>query len=70
MKQKWNFFHKQDTFFSNIKLKFNIERWTKNCSVQWNGSCSVLQMKRNCTACNMKIDSNSYKKDRTVCKDC
>ena len=27
-------------------------------------------MKRNCTACNIMIDINNYKKDRTVCKTC
>ena len=27
-------------------------------------------MKRNCSACNIKIDINNYKKDRTVCKPC
>ena len=27
-------------------------------------------MNRNCTACNIIIDINNYKKDRTVCKDC
>ena len=27
-------------------------------------------MNRNCTACNIKIDINNYKKDRTVCKTC
>ena len=27
-------------------------------------------MNRNCTACNIMIDSNIYKKDRTVCKTC
>ena len=27
-------------------------------------------MDRNCSACNIKIDKNNYKKDRTVCKDC
>ena len=24
---------------------------------------------RNCSACNIKLDINNYKKDRTVCKD-
>ena len=27
-------------------------------------------MNRNCTACNIMIDINNYKKDRTVCRDC
>ena len=27
-------------------------------------------MNRNCSACNIKIDANNYKKDRTVCKSC
>ena len=27
-------------------------------------------MNRNCTACNIIIDINNYKKDRTVCKNC
>ena len=27
-------------------------------------------MNRNCSACNIKIDINNYKKDRTVCKSC
>ena len=27
-------------------------------------------MNRNCSACNIKIDVNNYKKDRTVCKSC
>ena len=27
-------------------------------------------MNRNCSACNIKLDTNNYKKDRTVCKDC
>ena len=25
---------------------------------------------KNCSVCNMKLDINNYKKDRTVCKDC
>ena len=25
---------------------------------------------KNCSACNIKLDLNNYKKDRTVCKDC
>ena len=27
-------------------------------------------MNRNCTTCNIMIDINNYKKDRTVCKSC
>ena len=27
-------------------------------------------MNRNCTACNIMIDINNYKKDRTICKTC
>ena len=27
-------------------------------------------MNRNCSLCNIKLDINNYKKDRTVCKDC
>ena len=27
-------------------------------------------MNRNCTACNIMIDINNFKKDRTVCRDC
>ena len=27
-------------------------------------------MNRSCSACNLKIDINNYKKDRTVCKIC
>ena len=27
-------------------------------------------MNRNCTACDIMIDINNYKKDRTVCKTC
>ena len=26
--------------------------------------------KKNCSVCNIKLDINNYKKDRTVCKDC
>ena len=25
---------------------------------------------RNCSVCNIKLDVNNYKKERTVCKDC
>ena len=27
-------------------------------------------MNKNCSACNIKLDINNYKKDRTVCRDC
>ena len=27
-------------------------------------------MNRNCTACNIMIDINNYKKDRTICRTC
>ena len=27
-------------------------------------------MNRNCSVCNIKLDINNYKKDRTVCRDC
>ena len=27
-------------------------------------------MNRNCSACNIIIDINKYKKDRTICRDC
>ena len=27
-------------------------------------------MNRNCSVCNILIDINNYKKDRTVCRDC
>ena len=35
-------------------------------------NCFVLQMEKNknCSACNIKLDINNYKKDRTVCRDC
>ena len=29
-----------------------------------------MDKNKNCSACNIKLDINSYKKDRTVCKDC
>ena len=29
-----------------------------------------MNVEKFCTACNMKIDSNIYLKDRTVCKSC
>ena len=29
-----------------------------------------MDKKKNCSACNIKLDINNYKKDRTVCKDC
>ena len=25
---------------------------------------------KNCTSCNVKLDINNYKKDRTICKEC
>ena len=25
---------------------------------------------KNCSSCNIKLDENNYKKDRTVCKSC
>ena len=27
-------------------------------------------MNKNCTVCNINIDKDNYKKDRTVCKSC
>ena len=27
-------------------------------------------MNRNCSACNIKLEINNYKKDRTVCREC
>ena len=27
-------------------------------------------MNKNCSACNIKLNINNYKKDRTVCRDC
>ena len=33
-------------------------------------NCSVLQMGRNCTACYIKLERDSYKHQRTVCKGC
>ena len=35
-------------------------------------NCFVLSMEKNknCSACNIKLDINNYKKDRTVCRDC
>ena len=29
-----------------------------------------MEKNKNCSACNIKIDINIYKKDRTVCRDC
>ena len=29
-----------------------------------------MDKNKNCSACNIKLDLNNYKKDRTVCKDC
>ena len=29
-----------------------------------------MEKNKNCSACNIKLDINNYKKDRTVCRDC
>ena len=29
-----------------------------------------MDKNKNCTACNIKLDKDNYKKDKTVCKDC
>ena len=29
-----------------------------------------MDKNKNCTLCNMKLDINNYKKDRTICKEC
>ena len=29
-----------------------------------------MDKNKNCSACNIKLDINNYKKDRTVCKEC
>ena len=29
-----------------------------------------MDKNKNCSVCNIKLDINNYKKDRTVCKDC
>ena len=29
-----------------------------------------MEKNKNCSACNIKLDINNYKKDRTICKDC
>ena len=29
-----------------------------------------MDKKKNCSACNIKLDKNNYKKDRTICRDC
>ena len=29
-----------------------------------------MDKNKNCTLCNMKLDINNYKKDRTICKGC
>ena len=41
-----------------------------NVNVKMN--CCVFQTdkNKNCSVCNIKVDMNNYKKDRTVCKDC
>ena len=29
-----------------------------------------MDKNKNCTLCDMKLDRNKYKKDRTICKEC
>ena len=29
-----------------------------------------MDKNKNCSTCNIKLDINNYKKDRTVCRDC
>ena len=29
-----------------------------------------MDKNKNCSACNVNLDKDNYKKDRTVCKDC
>ena len=29
-----------------------------------------MEKNKNCSACNIKLDINNYKNDRTVCRDC
>ena len=29
-----------------------------------------MDKNKNCTLCNMKLDINNHKKDRTICKEC
>ena len=29
-----------------------------------------MEKHKNCSSCNIKLDINNYKKDRTVCKEC
>ena len=29
-----------------------------------------MDKKKNCSACNIKLDINNYKKNRTICRDC
>ena len=29
-----------------------------------------MDKNKNCSACNIKLDINNYKKDRTICRDC
>ena len=29
-----------------------------------------MDKNKNCSACNIKLDKNNYKKDRTICRDC
>ena len=40
--------------------------------VNVNMNCFVFRMdkNKNCSVCNIKLDINNYKKDRTVCRDC
>ena len=40
--------------------------------VNANMNCFVFKRDKNefCSVCNIKLNINNYKKDRTVCKDC
>ena len=29
-----------------------------------------MDKNKNCSSCNIKLDINNYKKDRTICKEC
>ena len=29
-----------------------------------------MEKNKNCSVCNIKVDINSYKKERTICEDC
>ena len=35
-------------------------------------TCSLFEVDKdkNCSACNLKLDKDNYKGDRTFCKDC